>query len=146
MKKIGRLRAIRQSVEYARNKYQPATPEYKAALFGYLHSLEELCVIKTPRPKHRVRAIGAKIRSTKRKLIEMGIHPGGRAPFGYDVVNGRLVINHQQDAAISMMLQMYPRGMSYEQIAEAIQKKLNVKVSRNGVRKICLGLRVTPIP
>src|SRR5215207_9397174 len=47
--------------------------------------------------------IGERIRDVKRHLAQQGIYNGGKQPFGYDVVNGRLVPNAAEQAALAKM-------------------------------------------
>jgi hypothetical protein len=147
LNKLTKFSALKKAVTFARSTCHPDEnpTRYRALIIGYYSAILELGAIKLPRPEKRAKEIGRKISATKRNLIKQGRWFGGRAPFGYDVKNGKLVINHEQDEAVSMMMRMYSGGNSYRTISDRIFDKLGLKVSHNCIRKICTGQRVTPI-
>lgn len=63
--------------------------------------------------------IRERIRDVKRHLASQGIYGGGKVPFGYDVVDGRLVENAEQQAVLQQMKQGRDAGLSLRKIAEA---------------------------
>lgn len=60
-----------------------------------------------------------RIREVKRHLASQGIYGGGKVPFGFDVVDGRLVENAEQQAIIKAMIGAKAAGKSIRKIAEA---------------------------
>jgi hypothetical protein len=146
LNKLTKFSALKKAVEFARlncNPEEDAT-RYRALILGYYSAIEELGAIKFPRPEKRSREVGRKISSSKRKMIKQGLWFGGRVPFGYSAKNGKLVINHEEDEAVSMMVRLYAGGVKPHTISKRIFEKLGIKVSHNCVRKICTGQRVTP--
>ncbi|MER8515555.1 recombinase family protein [Mesorhizobium sp. M1060] len=67
--------------------------------------------------------IRERIREVKRHLASQGIYGGGKPPFGFDVVDGRLVANADQTATLSKMRSMRKRGASLRAIGEAAGMK-----------------------
>ncbi|NTG12677.1 recombinase family protein [Agrobacterium rhizogenes] len=61
-----------------------------------------------------------RIREVKRHLASQGIYGGGKVPFGFDNVDGRLVENEEQQATIKAMQIMKAGGRSLRKIAEAV--------------------------
>lgn len=58
----------------------------------------------------------------QRIRAERGLHCGGVAPLGYDIVDGRYVINEREAAVVRMIFERYAAGASYSQIVAAIDK------------------------
>ena len=54
---------------------------------------------------------------------QMGDHTGGTPPYGYDLVEKKLVINPVQAEAVRMMFHMVDLGYSYSAIAETLFEK-----------------------
>lgn len=144
LNKLTKFATLRRAVTFARGQCVPKE-EYRALVVGYYAAIRELGAIKYPRPKHRAKQIARKIKSTKRHMIASGVFSGGRVPFGYAVQDGKLIINHIEDEAVSMMLLLRPAGHSYREISKRIVQKLGITVSFTCIRKICLGQRFTPI-
>lgn len=144
LNKLTKFSALKKAVNFARLSCDGDQEEYRSMIVGYYAAIEQLGAIKSPRPKHRAKQIGKKIKSTKRDLIKRGIFPGGRVPFGYSVKNGKLVINHEEDEAVTMMLRLYADGHRGPTISKMIFRDLGIKVSANCITKICLGKRLTP--
>jgi hypothetical protein len=91
--------------------------------------------------KHRPTVdVGSKISATKRSRRAKGYYVGGKVPFGYNVINGKLVINDTHVDAITIMEDMRIAGKSYRVIAEEI-KEYGVELSYNGVRKVLSDLK-----
>lgn len=144
LNKLTKFTALKKAVNFARLSCDGDQEEYRSMIVGYYAALEQLGAIKLPRPARRAKHVGRKISSTKRDLIKQGIHPGGRVPFGYNVKNGKLVINHEEDEAVTLMLSLHADGHGCYVISKKIFRDLGIKVSPNCVRKICTGKRATP--
>ncbi|MFB2602832.1 recombinase family protein [Rhizobium phaseoli] len=63
--------------------------------------------------------IRERIREVKRHLASQGVYGGGKAPFGYDVVDGRLVPNAKQQKILKAMTDARAQNISIRKIAEA---------------------------
>lgn len=71
-----------------------------------------------------------RIRLAKKKGQMAGSFVGGRLPFGYDLAEGRLVQNAQQQRLIKQAVDLYRhKKMSYREIAECLNKKAGFYVS-----------------
>lgn len=66
--------------------------------------------------------IRERIREVKRHLASQGFYGGGKRPFGYDVVDGRLVANETEQAILTWMTTMRAQGNSYHVIGAAVGK------------------------
>ena len=64
--------------------------------------------------------IRERIRDVKRHLAKQGVYGGGRRPFGFDVVEGRLVPNAVEQAALADMRDMRAAGTSLRKIGAAV--------------------------
>lgn len=62
--------------------------------------------------------IRERIREVKRHLASQGVYGGGKTPFGFDVVDGRLVENKEQQATIRAMHLARANGDSLRKIGE----------------------------
>lgn len=62
--------------------------------------------------------IRERIRDVKRHLASQGVYGGGRKPFGYTIVDGKLEPNEEELALIARMQAMRP--LSYSKIGAAI--------------------------
>ena len=60
--------------------------------------------------------IRERIREVKRHLASQGVYGGGKRPFGWDVVDGRLVPNGDEQAALKRMKAMHRKGSTYREI------------------------------
>lgn len=74
--------------------------------------------------------IRERIRDVKRHLASQGVYGGGKRPFGYDVVGGRLVPNLSEQAALSRMKAMKSQGATYRAIGGAVGIKGPATVKR----------------
>ncbi|PSH68544.1 resolvase [Phyllobacterium brassicacearum] len=63
--------------------------------------------------------IRERIREVKRHLASQGIYGGGKTPYGYDVIDGRLVENTAQQAIIQAMRDARANGESFRKIGES---------------------------
>lgn len=66
--------------------------------------------------------IRERIRDVKRHLAEQGVYGGGKRPFGFDVVDGRLVENREEQDALARMRAMRETGASYHGIGAEFGK------------------------
>jgi putative DNA-invertase from lambdoid prophage Rac len=64
--------------------------------------------------------IRERIRDVKRHLASQGIYGGGKRPFGYDIVDGRLVPNAQEQVKLAKMREMKANNASLREIGEAV--------------------------
>ncbi len=63
--------------------------------------------------------IRERIRDVKRHLTSQGIYNGGKRPFGFSVVDGRLVPDPVEQATTKRMIAMRDAGDSYRKICSA---------------------------
>jgi len=63
--------------------------------------------------------IRERIRDVKRHLAAQGVYNGGKRPFGFDIVEGRLVPNAAEQAALARMRAMRAEGATFRAIAAA---------------------------
>jgi DNA invertase Pin-like site-specific DNA recombinase len=63
-----------------------------------------------------------RMREVRRHLASQGIYVGGKRPFGYDIVEGRLVPNALEQAALADMTARRRAGESYFSIGAAYGK------------------------
>ena len=68
----------------------------------------------------------------KRVRAERGLHCGGTAPLGYDIVDGRYVINEREAEAVRLIFERYAAGDSFSDIVAAVAR-LGVR-GKNGRR------------
>lgn len=58
----------------------------------------------------------------KRIRAERGLHCGGVAPLGYDIVDGKYVINEREAAVVRMAFERYAAGDTYADIVSRIEQ------------------------
>jgi DNA invertase Pin-like site-specific DNA recombinase len=63
-----------------------------------------------------------RIRDVKRHSARQGIYGGGKRPFGFDVVDDRLVPNAEEQAVIANMQARRAAGDSYKKIGAIVGK------------------------
>jgi putative DNA-invertase from lambdoid prophage Rac len=63
--------------------------------------------------------IRERIRDVKRHLASQGVYGGGKPPFGFDEIDGRLVPNATEQHTIRRMIEMRTAGASYRAICSA---------------------------
>lgn len=63
--------------------------------------------------------IRERIRDVKRHLASQGIYGGGKRPFGFDEIDGRLVPNRTEQDVIRRMIDMRTAGATYREICSA---------------------------
>jgi putative DNA-invertase from lambdoid prophage Rac len=66
--------------------------------------------------------IRERIRDVKRNLASQGVYGGGKRPFGFDVVDSRLVPNAAEQEALATMQAMKAAGASLREIGATIGK------------------------
>jgi putative DNA-invertase from lambdoid prophage Rac len=64
--------------------------------------------------------IKERIRDVKRHLASQGIYNGGKKPFGWTVVDGRLQLEHNEQHAIHRMMALRKKAKSYQEISDTI--------------------------
>jgi putative DNA-invertase from lambdoid prophage Rac len=64
--------------------------------------------------------IRERIRDAKRHMASQGIYAGGKRPFGFDVIDGKLVPNDDEQAALARMKAMRGEGATYRAIGAAV--------------------------
>lgn len=76
--------------------------------------------------------IRERIRDVKRHLASQGIYNGGKQPFGFDVLDGRLVPNASQQATLGTMKDMRAAAppASFRKIAAAVGIRSPMTVKR----------------
>jgi hypothetical protein len=62
--------------------------------------------------------IRERVRETKRHRASQQLYNGGKRPFGYDVIDGRLVPNAHGQAALARGKALRDEGKSYREIAQ----------------------------
>jgi DNA invertase Pin-like site-specific DNA recombinase len=63
--------------------------------------------------------IRERVRDTKRHRASQRLYNGGKRPFGFDVVDGGLVANAHEQAALARGKALREEGKSYREIAQA---------------------------
>jgi putative DNA-invertase from lambdoid prophage Rac len=66
--------------------------------------------------------IRERIRDVKRHLASQGVYGGGTRPFGFDVVDGRLTPNPDEQAILAKMRARRAAGDSYKKIGKVVGK------------------------
>jgi putative DNA-invertase from lambdoid prophage Rac len=80
--------------------------------------------------------IRERIRDVKRHLALQGIYGGGKRPFGYDVVEGRLVPKANEQAAIARMKALRKKGKPYREISKVIADNFQVDMPAMTIKRI----------
>jgi DNA invertase Pin-like site-specific DNA recombinase len=83
--------------------------------------------------------IATRIREVKQIKKSQGKFTGGKAGFGYEVIDGVKVANKDQQKVISEMKRLRGRGKSYRYIATWLEKNKGVEMTFMGVRSIILA-------
>lgn len=66
--------------------------------------------------------IRERIRDVKRHLAKQGVYGGGKRPFGFDIIDGRLVDNREEQATLAAMRARREAGVSYHKIGAEFGK------------------------
>lgn len=62
----------------------------------------------------------------KRHLASQGVYGGGRRPFGYDVIDKRLVPNAKEQEALAWMRMLRADAKTYREVATQIETEFGV--------------------
>jgi putative DNA-invertase from lambdoid prophage Rac len=85
--------------------------------------------------------IATRIREVKQIKKSQGKFTGGRAGFGYEVIDGVKVAKKDEQKVIGEIRRLKARGKSYLYIASWLKAKKDVEISFMGVRAILNGQR-----
>ena len=80
--------------------------------------------------------IATRIREVKQIKKSQGKFTGGKAGFGYEVINGVKAPKKDEQKVISEMRKLKTRGKSYRYIATWLEKNKGVKMTFMGVRNL----------
>jgi putative DNA-invertase from lambdoid prophage Rac len=80
--------------------------------------------------------IRERIRDVKRHLASQGIYGGGKRPFGYNVVDGRLVTNANERRAIARMRALHAEGKPLREISKLIANEFKVEMTAMTIKRI----------
>lgn len=69
-------------------------------------------------------------------MASQGVYGGGKRPFGYDVVNKRLVPNANEQAALARMQALRAEQKTYREIATAIAAEFGVEMPAMTIKRI----------
>lgn len=83
--------------------------------------------------------IATRIREVKQIKKAQGKFTGGKAGFGYEVIEGVKVANKDEQKVISEMRRLKGRGKSYRYIASWLKAKKDVEMSFMGVRNLIIS-------
>jgi len=86
-------------------------------VFAFLSAIEE-------NERDRIRE---RVRDAKRHRAEQKLYNGGKRQFGWDVVDGRLVANANEQAALARAKALCDEGKSLRKIADALASEFNLK-------------------
>jgi DNA invertase Pin-like site-specific DNA recombinase len=71
--------------------------------------------------------IRERVRDAKRHRAEQKLYNGGKRQFGWDVVDGRLVANANEQAALARAKALRDEGKSLRKIADALASEFSLK-------------------
>jgi putative DNA-invertase from lambdoid prophage Rac len=80
--------------------------------------------------------IRERIRDVKRHLASQGVYGGGKRPFGYDIVDKRLVPNPKEQEALARMRALRAEGKPYREIGAQIATAFGVTMSPMTIKRI----------
>ena len=83
--------------------------------------------------------IATRIREVKQIKKSQGKFTGGKAGFGYEVINGVKAPKKDEQKVISEMRRLRTRGKSYRYIATWLEKNKGVEMTFMGVRAIIIA-------
>lgn len=72
-----------------------------------------------------------KVISKMRFMAQNGQHTGGKPPLGYDVADGKLVINESEAAVVRRIFSEYASGKSYHDIIDGLNRD-GIRTKRGG--------------
>ena len=82
--------------------------------------------------------IATRIREVKQIKKSQGKFTGGKAGFGYEVINGVKVAKKDEQKIISEMRRLKTRGKSYRYTATWLEKNKGVKMTFMGVKQLLI--------
>ena len=82
---------------------------------------------------------GEAIRAAKQEMLKEGKYVGGPIPFGWQVKNGYLVKDKEQQRIIRQIRKWRLDRWSYRDIAAKLYDDFGLKFSHEGVRKVLIG-------
>jgi putative DNA-invertase from lambdoid prophage Rac len=80
--------------------------------------------------------IRERIRDVKHHLASQGVYGGGKRPFGFDVVNHRLVPKADEQAAITRMRALRKNGKPLREIGKVIASEFQVEMPATSIKRI----------
>ena len=80
--------------------------------------------------------IGERIRDVKRHLAMQGVYGGGKRPFGFEIVDGRLVPHKIEQAAIARMQALRAAETPLREISATIAAEFNKVMTPMTVKRI----------
>jgi DNA invertase Pin-like site-specific DNA recombinase len=80
--------------------------------------------------------IRERIRDVKRHLASQGVYGGGKRPFGYDVVDKRLVPNPKEQQAMARMHALRAERETYREIGARIATEFGVSLRPMTIKRI----------
>ncbi len=80
--------------------------------------------------------IRERIRDVKRHLASQGIYGGGKRPFGFDIVDDKLVPNAHEQAALARMKAMLRAGETLREIAATIKADYGLSLQPMTIKRI----------
>jgi putative DNA-invertase from lambdoid prophage Rac len=81
--------------------------------------------------------IRERVRDAKRHRVSQRLYNGGKRPFGFDIVEGKLVPNPTEQGAIGFGQQLRAAGKSYRQIAEVWVSELGLpRIDAKSIQRI----------
>ena len=72
----------------------------------------------------------------KRHLASQRVYGGGKRPFGFDVVNDRLVPNANEQTASARMKALRAKGKPLREISKAIASEFHVEMPATSIKRI----------
>ena len=76
-----------------------------------------------------------------KKAKDAGFHVCGRAPFGYEIVNGKLLKSETQQKIVKEMVQMKSAGISLSVISDVLKIKYKINLARSSIRRTIIRAR-----
>nr|WP_317413848.1 recombinase family protein [uncultured Solibaculum sp.] len=80
-------------------------------------------LITTGLGQHQVLDTRKKSMAGMKERAKKGLYCGGHAPLGYDIVDGKYVINEREAAIVRSIFRQYADGASYGQILDSLKGK-----------------------
>lgn len=79
--------------------------------------------------------IQERVVTTKADQRERGCYLGGHVPFGFEVVDGQLVPNPEQQAIIRRILEAHAHGWTLRRIRDTLQLELSINTINNVIQR-----------